>query len=180
MSSEHASTKRRRPGRRALILIAAGLVLILLVGGTTYLVGFKDGGRFRAEPPACATLAPSLHLLGTAYTTQQTGNNDCNLLLPSDGADYMAIPAIEVDYGVTTSRWGSAPDAASRVLRDSGRKLNFQALPGVGDEAYLWDENVALRVSNLVVGVIVYPRRASTPDQVRAFAVDLANRLQHG
>lgn len=178
---ERAPTTRRRGWRRALILIAAGLVLVLLAVGTTYLVGgFKDGGRFRAEPPACATLAPSLHLLGAAYTTQQTGNNGCSLLLPLDDPNYVPSPVIQVEYSVTTSRWGSAPDGASRVLRDSGRKLNFQALPGVGDEAYLWNENVMLRVSNLVIGIIVYPRRASTQDQVRAFAADLANRLRNG
>jgi len=50
-------------------------------------------------------------------------------------------------------------------------------LSGVGDEAYQRSGDVYLRVSNLVVAVVVYPVAASTPEQVRAFAADLANRL---
>ena len=47
------------------------------------------------------------------------------------------------------------------------------------DEAYVRaDRDVVLRVSNLVVGIMVFPRQASTGDQVQAFAADLANRLR--
>jgi len=62
-----------RPGRRRLPLVAAILVPVLVAGAiaiTYTLGGFNDHGRFRAEPPACATLGPSVHLLGISYTLQ--------------------------------------------------------------------------------------------------------------
>ncbi|WP_213452633.1 hypothetical protein [Rhizomonospora bruguierae] len=79
---------------------------------------------------------------------------------------------------VATSRRGKVPKAASEELAPVGKAL--RPLPGVGDEAYLWDRNVLFRVSNLVVGIIVLPRARSTDDQVRTFAADLANRLRNG
>lgn len=172
------SAPRRR--WRNPILAAAILVPVLLAAAAviTYRAGgFNDDGQFRAEPPACATLAPSLHLLGTAYTLRQDESNNCDLLLPEGHPDYIPYPKISVGYHVATPRRGDAPEAASQVLRRLG--TDFRPLPGVGDEAYVrGDRDVVLRVSNLVVGIMVFPRQASTGDQVRAFAADLANRLR--
>jgi hypothetical protein len=50
----------------------------------------------------------------------------------------------------------------------------------VGDEAFVRNRDVFLRVSNLVVAIVVYPRAFSTEAQVRAFASDLAVRLRDG
>lgn len=63
------ATTAPRPRRRRLPLVAAILVPVLVAGAiaiTYALGGFNDHGRFRAEPPACATLGPSVHLLGIA------------------------------------------------------------------------------------------------------------------
>ena len=48
----------------------------------------------------------------------------------------------------------------------------------MGDEAFVRNRGVYLRVSNLVVAIVVYPREFSTQAQVRAFASDLAVRLR--
>jgi hypothetical protein len=167
----------RRPRWR--IVVAAVVVPVVLVaaGLIMYLTGaFDDDGTFRAEPPACATIAPLVNLLGVAYTTQQDDTNNCDLLLPRDHPDYIDAPKITVSYYVATPRRGDAPDAASEVLRQL--RAAAQPLSGVGDEAYVRDRSVFLRVSNLVVGIVVFPREASTAEQVRTFAGALANRLR--
>lgn len=48
----------------------------------------------------------------------------------------------------------------------------------MGDEAFVRNRGVYLRVSNLVVAIVVFPREFSTQAQVRAFASDLAVRLR--
>src|SRR5690242_1532160 len=68
--------------------------------------------------------------------------------------------------------------AASQLLRRLGP--DFPPLSGVGDEAFVRNRDVFLRVSNLVVAIVVYPRAFSTEAQVRAFASDLAVRLRDG
>ncbi|MGW4460657.1 hypothetical protein [Micromonospora sp. NPDC004704] len=168
----------RRPRRRILILVAAILVPVLLAAALiTYLAGgFNDDGQFRAEPPACSTLTPSMHLLGVAYSVQQDESNNCDLLLPRDHPDYIPAPKITVSYYVATPGRDDAPDAARRLLLRLGTDL--QPLPGVGDQAYVRNRDVFLVVSNLVVAIVVFPQQTSTQDQVRAFAVDLANHLQ--
>ncbi|PWU56858.1 hypothetical protein DLJ47_04510 [Micromonospora sp. S4605] len=168
----------RRPRRRAL-LVAAVLVPVLLAAAViTYLAGgFHDDGRFRAEPAACATLAPSVRLLGPAYVLQQDDRNNCDLLLPPDHPSYVPVPTITVSYYVATPRREDAPEAAAELLRRL--TPGTRRLPGVGDEAYLRDRSVFLRVSNLVVGIVVFPRVVSTEEQVLAFAADLADRLRN-
>lgn len=176
-----APPESRRPRRRIPVILAATLVPTLLAaaGVIAYLAGgFSDDGQFRAEPPACATLTASLHLLGTAYTTEQDESNNCDVLLPPDHPEYLPYPRITISYYVATPRREDAPEAASELLR---RLLtDVPPLPGVGDEAYLRNRDIFLRVSNLVVGVVVFSREAGTEDQVRAFATDLANRLRDG
>ncbi|MGW5671571.1 hypothetical protein [Micromonospora sp. NPDC003776] len=167
-----------RPRRRVAILVAGILVPVLLVaaGAAVYLAaGWHDRGTFRAEPPACATLEPSLHLLATPYTVQQDGSNNCDLFLPRDHPGYISAPVMTVAYYVATPERGDAPEAASRVLRQPGAQL--RPLSGVGDEAYSRNRSVYLRVSNLVVGIEVFPRAVSLESQVHAFAADLASRL---
>jgi hypothetical protein len=138
----------------------------------------NDDGHFRAEPPACETLAPSLHLLETAYTLQQDDSNNCQLFLPKDHLLDSPNPVMTVSYYVATPRREDAPEAASRVLHEPG--LQFTPLSGIGEEASSRDRSVYLRVSNLVVGITVFPLVVSTESQIRAFAADLANRLQQG
>lgn len=171
----------RRTRRRLPVLVAAILAATLLAAvGITYLAGgFTDDGQFRAEPPACATIAPSLHLLGFAYTTRQTKSNGCDLLLPPDHPRYSATPDITINFAVKTPSRGDAPQAASQVLRPLVAQKSLPSLPGVGDEAYLWDRNVLLRVSNLDVAILVFPMNECTDDQIRAFAADLATRLRN-
>ncbi|MDO3701332.1 hypothetical protein Q3W71_06505 [Micromonospora sp. C28SCA-DRY-2] len=169
----------RRPRRRAL-LVAAVLVPVLLAAAVvTYLAGgFHDEGRFRAEPPACATVAPSVRLLGPAYALEQDDTNNCDLLLPPEHPSYVPAPTITVSYYVATPRRSDAPDAAAEQLRRLA--AGFVRLPDVGDEAYLRDRSIFLRVNNLVVGIVVFPRVVSTEEQVLAFATDLADRLGDG
>ncbi|MEU1687468.1 hypothetical protein [Micromonospora sp. NPDC005707] len=171
------SAPRRRPWRRPFLM--AAIVLAVLAAAAAVLTyvrgGFNDDGRFRAEPPPCAALEPSVHLLGTTYTLQQAGSNNCQLMLPQNHPDYVAAPKIEVYYKIITSPGKDAPDAASQELRRVMREP--RPLPGVGDEAYRWSGGLALRVSNLVVGIVVHPRQASTEEQLQAFAADLADRL---
>jgi hypothetical protein len=177
-SPQPTASATGRPRRRFPTLVAAVLVPVLLAAAalTTYLAGgLNDDGRFRAEPPACATLAPSVHLLGPAYRLQQNKSNNCDLLLPPDHPLYLPHPTITVAYYVATPRRENAPDAAGRLLRRLG--TDFRPLPDVGDEAYVRDRSVFLRVSNLVVAIVVFPRAVSTEDQLRAFAADVAGRL---
>jgi hypothetical protein len=170
------ATRRRR---RVWGVVAVILVGILVGAGViTYVAGgINDDGRFSAEPPACAMVEPSIHLLGGNYTPRLTENNNCELLLPPDHPAYIPNPVITISYGVFTPPGGDAPAEASRLLRDTAAK--GRPLPGVGDEAYLWaDRNVVLRVSNLVVAINVFALASSTEAQVRAFAADLATRLR--
>jgi hypothetical protein len=162
-------------------VLTASLVAILLAAVViAYLAGgISDKGRFRAEPPACATIQPSLPLLGFAYTTQQTESNSCHLLLPPGHPRHSSNPDIIVSYFVATPSWGDAPKAASRELTRTGAGA-LPPLPGLGDEAYLWNRGVVMRVSNLVVGVVVFPLHESTEDRIRAFAADVARRLRDG
>ncbi|MGN9908884.1 hypothetical protein ACTMTJ_15180 [Phytohabitans sp. LJ34] len=173
---------RPAPGRRRrrVVLAAGGAVVVLAAAVFVgYLTGgLNDDGRFSAEPPACETIAPSVALLGVAYTTRQSESNSCDLLLPQDHPDYIAAPKITVSYGVAAPRRKDAPETASEMLRPMSREA--RPLPGVGDEAYLRGRDVFLRVSNLVVAIVVFPRQASTQEQVLAFATDIANRLGEG
>jgi hypothetical protein len=170
----------RRRWRLPVLVAAIVAAAMLATLGITYLAGgFTDEGRFRAEPPACATIAPSLHLLGFAYTTRQTESNGCDLLLPRDNPRYSPAADISINYAVSTPSRGDAPAAASRELRRLAVAKSLPSLPGVGDEAYLWDQGVVLRVSNLVVAILVFPVHESTDEQIRAFAADLANRLRN-
>jgi hypothetical protein len=174
-----ASSARRRPRSRIPVLVAAVLVAALLAAGAfIYRAGgFNDRGQFRAEPPACATVAPGMRLLGMDYVTEQDESNNCHLLLPRDHPAYVAAPSITVSFYVATPRRSDAPGAAGTLLRKL--KADSPPLPGIGDEAYLRDRDVFLRVSNLVVAIVVFPRPISTEEQVRAFAADLANRVRN-
>ena len=92
----------------------------------TYRAGaFDDDGQFRAEPPACGTLAPSLHLLGIAYTLRQDESNNCDLLVPPDHPDYIPYPKISVGYYVATPQRGMRRmppvSRSGRSGRSSGR-----------------------------------------------------------
>lgn len=168
-----------RPRRRIAILVAAILVPALLIaaGAAAYIVrGSHDDGTFRAEPPACATLEPSLHLLAVPYTLQQDESNNCDLFLLRGHPLYISAPVITVAYHVATPERGDAPEAASRVLRQPGSQ--FRALSGIGDEAYSRNRSVYLRVSNLVVAIEVFARAVSEESQVHDFAADLAGRLE--
>ena len=73
---------RRRPVMPIVGILAVGL---LVAAGIAYLAGgFTDRDRFEVEPPACASIEPSVHLLGFAYATRQTEDNSCRRLsLPS-------------------------------------------------------------------------------------------------
>jgi hypothetical protein len=167
----------RRPRWRLPVIVAAALVLVVTIAAlAAYLTGvFDDDGRFAAEPAACATVTPSLHLLGTAYTAQEDENNNCDLLLPREHPSYSATPVIIVGYAAVVPETGDAEDAARDELRRIGPG---QQLSGVGDEAYAWGEkNVVFRVSNLVVGVTVFPLAPSTKEQLKTFAADMADRL---
>ncbi|MFJ8577381.1 hypothetical protein [Micromonospora sp. NPDC093277] len=174
------SASRRPRWRNPFLVTAVVAVLLTAAAVLTYLRGgFKDEGQFRAEPPPCGALESSVHLLGTTYTLQQASSNSCHLLLPQGHPDYVSAPKIEVDYKViVTSGRQDAPDAASRELRRAVSES--QPLPGVGDEAYRVSEGraLAMRVSNLVVAIVAYPRQASTEEQIQAFAADLADRLR--
>lgn len=174
MDGQPAPRRRRRwtilAGGTAVIVLAAAALVAYLTGG------LNDDGRFSAEPPACETIAPSVALLDVAYTTRQSGSNNCDLLLPQDHPDYIAAPKITISYGVATPRRADAPEAASELLRPMSREA--RPLPGVGDEAYLRDRDVFLRVSNVIVAIVVFPRPASTQDQVLAFATDVAAHLK--
>jgi len=140
-------------------LAAGAAVAVLAAAGlTAYLAGaLNDDGRFRAEPPACATISQSITMLGIAYTARQSKSNDCDLLLPRDHPDYVDVPKITVSYRVATPRREDAPRAASEMPLPISREA--LALPGVGDEAYLRGRSVFMRVNNLVVAVVVFPWR---------------------
>ena len=102
----------RRTRRRLPVLVAAILAASLLAAvGITYLAGgFTDKGQFRAEPPACDTITPSLHLIGFPYTTRQTETNGCDLLLP------LAIP-ITAPHPTSSSTMPSRPPARVMMRR---------------------------------------------------------------
>lgn len=151
------------------VLLAAGILIVYLAADR------YDQGRFTAEPSACDALAPSAPLLGVEYTPRRNELNNCELTLPPSHPDYVPAPKILVSFSVTDADGQGAPQVASRLIRQLGQ--GSPALPEVGDEAYQRSGDVYLRVSNLMVAVVVYPVAASTPEQVRAFAADLANRL---
>ncbi|MGQ5262721.1 hypothetical protein ACTWLT_18440 [Micromonospora sp. ZYX-F-536] len=174
-----SASASRRPSRRIVIVVAAVLVPVLLVaaGVVTYFMGgLNDDGQFRAEPPACETVQPSLHLLATAYAVRLEGSNSCSVFLPKDHPAYIPTPVMTIDYYVATPQREDAPDAASGVLRKLGSEV--KPLSGVGDEAYSRNRSVYVRVSNLVVGVTVFPLAPSPESQIHDFAADLAERLR--
>ncbi|WP_250037610.1 hypothetical protein [Paractinoplanes maris] len=165
-----------RSRRRAVIIVLAVLV-VAIAALLVYTLGvFDDKGRFRSEPPACATLEPSLPALAATYVPKQDGKNNCGLWLPETDPAYVKAPKITVAYAVLTPGRGDAPAAASKKLQEFA-PLGFTALPGVGEEAYVWNTNLYFRVSNLLVGITVYPNPASSQSAVHAFAKDLAGRL---
>ncbi|WP_212830607.1 hypothetical protein [Catellatospora sp. TT07R-123] len=143
---------------------------MLLAVGVTYFAGGFGGHRFDAEPPACTAVEPSLHLLGVDYIAQQTANNSCDLRLSPDDPRYVDAPKITVAFAVDDSGEGMG------TVRQMGDQV--RPLSGVGDEAYLRDRDVFLQVDNLFVGIMVFPNEVSSPDQVLAFATDLADQLR--
>jgi len=165
------------PRQRLKVLAAAGVAVLLAAGILiVYLAaGRYDEGRFTAEPSACDALAASMPLLGVQYTLRRNELNNCELTLPPGHPDYVPTPKILVTFSVTDADGEGAPQVASGLIRQLG--AGSPALPGVGDEAYQRSGDVYLRVSNLMVAIVVYPVAGSTPEQVRAFAADLANRL---
>ncbi len=171
---------RWRPGR-AVVVVAAAVMALLTAAVITYAAGgFDDEGRFSAEPPACATVEPSLHLLGVAYTTKQTTGNACHLLPPPGNPLFNPdAPHIMVVYEAIRTDDGDAPESASSRLADLGVG-DLTSLPGIGDEAYLWNRGVIMRIDNLIVGIVVYPVEQSTDEQRQAFAADVAARLNRG
>lgn len=159
------------PGLRRVRVIFAIVLGVIALGGIALaaaLAGaFDDKGRFTAEPAACATVEASLPTLGTPYQLQQDGKNNCELR----GAEQ-----ITVSYVVVTPSRGDAPVAASNKLKELS-PLGIEPLPGVGDEAYRWEDRVYFRVSNLLVSVTVSPRADTSQAQVVAFVTDVATRL---
>ena len=66
---------------------------------------------------------------------------------------------------------------AKQTMSDIRSLPGATPLAGVGDDAYVRDSESYVRVSNLVVTVTVHPDPVSTPDQIKAFIVALADRL---
>lgn len=170
-------TRAGWPRRRLRILVAAGAAVLLAAGIlVAYVVaGRFDRGRFTAEPSACEVVAASVPLLGVEYEQRRNELNNCELTLPPGHPDHTREPGILVTFTVTDRDGVGAPRVASRLIRELGG--DSPALSGVGDEAYQRLGHVYMRVSNLMVAIIVGPVEASTPEQVRAFAADVANRL---
>jgi hypothetical protein len=159
------------PGLRRVRIIFAIVLGVVVLGGAALAAAlggvFDDQGKFSAEPPACATVEPSVSALGTPYQLQQDGKNNCDL---------RGATQINVSYVVVTPSRGDAPAAASNKLKELG-PLGLKALPGVGDEAYRWEDRIYFRVSNLLVGVTVTPQAPESQPQVVAFVTDVAKRL---
>ncbi|MCO8269655.1 hypothetical protein M1L60_03505 [Actinoplanes sp. TRM 88003] len=159
--------------RRRVLIAVMTVVFVVAAVFTAYLAGvFDDEGDFRTEPEACTSLQSSMPRLGAPYVAKPDGKNNCDLWLPdSDG------PKLTVAYAVISASRGDAPDAASTKLREFA-PLGFVELPNLADEAYIRVTSLYFRVSNLLVGITVYPEPASTQAAVQTFARDLAEQLR--
>ncbi|GAA0558169.1 hypothetical protein GCM10010172_46510 [Paractinoplanes ferrugineus] len=158
------------PRRRALIGVLSGLgvVALLAVGGAiAYFSGaFDEKGRFAAVPPPCATLEPGLPGLGAGYTTRAGNGNTCEVLLPGTSTPMMTVGYYR----------GATPGKVGSRLRER-TEGQFRELSGLGDEGYTNGALTVFRVSNLMVGISIYPNTGTTDAQIRVFETDLASRL---
>jgi len=159
------------PGRRRLRIILAVVLGVIVLGGVALAAAlggvFDDKGKFTSEPPACDSLEPSLPQLGAPYQPAQDDKNNCDL---------SGTNKITISYVVVRPPHGDAPAAASNKLKELS-PLGLKALPGVGDEAYRWQDRTYFRVSNLLVSVTVSPQPAGPDPRVQAFITDVAQRL---
>jgi len=154
------------PSRRAPIIALAVFVLLAAGAAIAYFAGvFDEKGRFSAKP-ACSVADPSLHLLGTGYATKAGDGGSCGVLLPGTQTAMMTIS------------WyvGDTPGKVSNQLRERAAG-EFREVAGLGDEGYTNGSLTVFRVSNLMVGVAVYPNTGTTDAQIRVFESDLASQL---
>jgi hypothetical protein len=166
----------RRTQRRLLVVVASIVGAAVLVAGGL-LVFLNDRDQFTAEPPACEFVGPSLHLLGAAYIARPDTPASCDLLAPKDHplqAELGDTPVMKVVFRVADS--GETDEVLEQIESDG--TVEHRRLEGVGDLAYLRGNDIYLRVSNLVVGILVFPMAQTTQDQAIAFATDLAGRLR--
>ncbi|MEU4238579.1 hypothetical protein [Actinoplanes sp. NPDC026619] len=154
------------PSRRAPIIALAVFVLLAAGAAIAYFAGvFDEKGKFAAKP-ACSVADPSLHLLGTGYTTKAGDGGTCSVLLPGTQTTMMAI----------TWYVGDTPGKVSNQLRTRAAG-EFREVSGLGDEGYTNGGLTVFRVSNLMVGLAVSANTGTTDGQVRVFESDLASRL---
>jgi hypothetical protein len=154
------------PSRRAPAIALAVLVLLAAGAAIAYFAGvFDEKGTFTAKP-ACSAIDPSLHLLGSGYTTKAGDGGSCGVLPPGTQTAMMTI----------TFAVGDSPGQVSSDLRKRAAG-EFSEVSGLGDEGYSNGGLTVFRVSNLMVGVAVYPNAGINSAQIKVFASDLASQL---
>ncbi|GAA3342966.1 hypothetical protein GCM10020358_39930 [Amorphoplanes nipponensis] len=159
--------------RAVLILVLVPALMVAAGVGVWYVVTQKEG-RYDMAPRACPKIRPVVGELGVRYELRPAGKPaTCDLRLPEDHPQYVREPKITVAFSEPVRDIAGA----KQLMSDIRALPDVTPLPGVGDEAYVRDREFHVRVSNLVVTVTVHPAQISTPDQVRAFIVALADRL---
>ncbi|UQU63465.1 hypothetical protein COUCH_31310 [Couchioplanes caeruleus] len=159
---------------RAFVILVLAPVLLIAAGvGVWYVVTQKEG-RYDMAPRACPKIEPVVDELGVPYELRPAGKPGiCDLRLPEGHPQYTDAPKITVSFSEPVRDIAGA----KQLMSDIGSRPGMTPLAGVGDDAYVQDRDFYVRVSNLVVTITVQPDRTSTPDQVKAFTVALADRL---
>ncbi|MEV4707870.1 hypothetical protein [Actinoplanes sp. NPDC049316] len=159
---------------RAFVVLVLAPVLLVAAGfGVWYVVTQKEG-RYDTVPRACPKIRPVVDELGVPYELRPAGKlGTCDLRLPEDHPQYADEPKITVSFREPVRDIAGA----KQLMSDIGSRPGVTPLAGVGDDAYVEDRDFHVRVSNLVVTITVHPNQASSPDQVRAFIVALADHL---
>ncbi|MGA5303726.1 hypothetical protein ACPCHT_27645 [Nucisporomicrobium flavum] len=159
--------------RAFVILVLAPLLLIAAGVGVWYVVTQKEG-RYDMAPRACQKIEPVVDELGVPYDLRPAGKPAiCDLRLPKDHPQYTDAPKITVSFTEPVRDIAGAKQTMSDLRSQPG----VTPLAGVGDDAYVRDRDFYVRVSNLVVTITVHPDQISTPEQVKAFIVAVADRL---
>jgi hypothetical protein len=174
--------------RRTVLLALAGAVVVAGVAAVVVVATRDDpeppDGRFAAEPNACrsvrdsgaeAALPEKMIDVRRHFDEDLRAGDDnsaCYLVVRRYGTsagEYTDLPYITVQFFV--EKWKTQDETAIAERTVTELAKGFRPVSGVGDQAFVKDADVWLRVSNLIVNV------RDAPAEAESAAVEFARLL---